>query len=82
MNGCANCMASDMVWVLVIMITVHVENKPRLHIQYHEFEDQFVCREAANTVRKTVKEKHVKNIYAQCFEKKKTSVAREKRMLR
>ena len=69
-------------WLLVIMITVHVENKPRLHIQYHEFEDQFVCREAANTVRKTVKEKHVKNIYAQCFEKKKTSVAREKRMLR
>ena len=69
-------------WLLVIMITVHVENKPHLHIQYHEFEDQFVCREAANTVRKTVKEKHVKNIYAQCFEKKKTIVAREKRMLR
>ena len=61
-----------MVWLLAIMITVQVEGSPHLKIRYYEFEDQLVCKEAASTFRKTVKVKQVKNVYAQCFEKRKS----------
>jgi len=58
-----------MAWTLIIILTFHVP-QTEMDVQYITFKKEDTCRTAAIVYRQSKFSGSIKNIYAQCFERK------------